>query len=480
MTVAILGGGCTGLATAVELLRRGVPVVVLEAAPAAGGLAATFERDGFAFDFGPHELPADDPELRAWLLRLRGVALREHAKRVAQWFRGRLVPYPFGPGDVLRGIGLRPALRALAEVALLRARGAAARPAASFRAWVEARFGATLEREFFGPYTRKVWGRDPALLDARTAAARIPVHSLLALARHVLRPGARAAALPRGGHAELGAGFLHPRGGIGALHRALEAEVVALGGVIRRGARVTALEVAEGRAGTVHCADGTRVARLRHVVATIPLDALVGVVRPADAAALLARHPLEWRGIAFVFLRAARRPVLPWHWVYAGDPGVAFQRVTEFSGFAPEMAPAGRSALACEVSCEPGDGVWEAADGDLVARCVAGLERLGVHTRPALLGADVVRQRHAYPVQTIGYAERAAALLREVAAVRNLTPLGRQGLFRYCNLDECVAMARAVAPAIAAGRLDVAYGGAARWRGVGLAAGGAASSATPT
>jgi squalene-associated FAD-dependent desaturase len=55
-TVAIVGGGYAGLAAAVELSARGIPVTVYEAARELGGRARRVERHGMALDNGQHIL----------------------------------------------------------------------------------------------------------------------------------------------------------------------------------------------------------------------------------------------------------------------------------------------------------------------------------------------------------------------------------------------------------------------------------------
>ena len=52
-TVAIVGGGIGGLASACYLAEAGADVTVFEKNEQLGGRAATFERDGFRFDMGP-------------------------------------------------------------------------------------------------------------------------------------------------------------------------------------------------------------------------------------------------------------------------------------------------------------------------------------------------------------------------------------------------------------------------------------------
>ncbi|MGA0239903.1 MAG: FAD-dependent oxidoreductase, partial [Poseidonia sp.] len=52
-TVAIIGAGPGGLASALLLAKSGVNVTVFERSSAVGGRNKVFDRDGFKFDLGP-------------------------------------------------------------------------------------------------------------------------------------------------------------------------------------------------------------------------------------------------------------------------------------------------------------------------------------------------------------------------------------------------------------------------------------------
>jgi oxygen-dependent protoporphyrinogen oxidase len=54
--VVVVGGGIAGLATAFELMRRGIPFLVVEAGPRPGGVILSEEIDGFVIDGGPDSL----------------------------------------------------------------------------------------------------------------------------------------------------------------------------------------------------------------------------------------------------------------------------------------------------------------------------------------------------------------------------------------------------------------------------------------
>ncbi|MGD1083604.1 MAG: protoporphyrinogen oxidase [Verrucomicrobiota bacterium] len=59
--VAIIGGGITGLTAAFYLKRRGVPVLLFEAADHVGGVIQSIRRDGHLAEFGPNSILETSP-----------------------------------------------------------------------------------------------------------------------------------------------------------------------------------------------------------------------------------------------------------------------------------------------------------------------------------------------------------------------------------------------------------------------------------
>jgi squalene-associated FAD-dependent desaturase len=71
VTVHIIGAGLAGLSAAVALVDRGIPVVLLEAAPQAGGRCRSWvDPDLGLIDNGAHVVLASNQAVRRWLLRL--------------------------------------------------------------------------------------------------------------------------------------------------------------------------------------------------------------------------------------------------------------------------------------------------------------------------------------------------------------------------------------------------------------------------
>jgi len=74
-SVAIIGGGITGLTAAFYLRRQGVPVVLYEAGSRVGGVIQSIRRDGFLAEFGPNTILETSPKITQ-LIRDAGLEKR--------------------------------------------------------------------------------------------------------------------------------------------------------------------------------------------------------------------------------------------------------------------------------------------------------------------------------------------------------------------------------------------------------------------
>lgn len=455
MHVVVLGAGLAGLAAAWELARAGVEVSVVEREDEVGGMAASWQKDGHWLDHGPHRFHTRDPELLAHVREVLGaeLALRERRSRIR--LRGRWFDYPLRAGNVLAN--LSPALLARALFDYGRARLSERlrpTPDAHFEAWVVKRFGRTLYELFFGTYTAKAWRMPCDRISADWASQRIAQTSLGdAIARTLLpaRDGG-----PRG----LVSRFHYPAsGGIGALARGYAQGIRAAGGRIQLCESLATVDVERGRAVRVHTvgADGTRTLACDALVNTIPWTVLLERLRFAegpglDAAAREAVAGLATIGIVFVYLEVERERVMPDHWVYLPEADLTVHRISEFKNFCDGASPPGRTALCCEITCRPGDERWNLDLESAAQIARADLVRVGLLAPGEGRALDLRRLAQAYPVYDLDYRERVQALRRATRAVENLVSTGRQGLFRYNNMDHSIAMGRKAARGLLAAR----------------------------
>jgi protoporphyrinogen oxidase len=424
----VLGGGPAGLAAAWELAGRGASVALLEATPETGGMAATVQRDGWRFDFGGHRFMTRWPELLERVHKLMREELLRVDRQSVVINEGRRIGYPLELPDLLRSVPLRRGLRFIGSWAWERLRRPP-RDGSSFEGFMTARFGPALYAEFFAPYTRKLWGVDPAQLASDWAPQRIGSFDLGYALRHLLLA-------PRERPRTYARSFLYPRLGMGQLFDAIAGDVVRRGGRILRRTAARGL-VLEGRRVRAVRTDSAEI-EAHAFVSTIPLDALGACLgRPVG---------LAWRGLRFANVQLDGAAELGSTWAYLSDAGVHVSRVQEPARRSPFMVPPGRGSLQLEIPCSPGEALWEIDDAELFRRSWPLLAASGIEPRARVCGHFSTRLARAYPVLTPATRRAAADALEHAAQLENLQVCGRQGRFSYLFAD------RAMEEGIAAAR----------------------------
>jgi protoporphyrinogen oxidase len=429
-TVAVLGGGLAGLSAARTLAGRGIRPVVLERDGVVGGLAATCRCGGFHFDYGPHRFHTTSPEILATVRDLVGSDLLELDRLSRIRLLDRYFVYPLDLADVLRRMPLHKGAAMICSYMGARLSGLLGRGRDdSFESWVVGRFGRRLYDVYFGPYTGKLWGIPPADLSPDWASQRISVPGLGRLLKETVFPGNRKVR-------SLVSRFHYPRGGIGRIAEVMAADIEAGGGTIVLSARPDAIErIGEGWIVTA----GDRRIEAAAIVNTVPVTEYARLMRAhLGDGAVRSAQSLTFRSIVFVTLRLSERPAARDHWIYTPEPAYRFNRLSIPENFDPGVSRSG-GQVTFEFTCDEGDDIWRGAE-DLEKECADGGARLGLFSRDGVLGAAVTRQTHAYPVYRRGYEGPVRELLENLDSVTGSVTCGRQGLFRYNNMDHSIEM----------------------------------------
>jgi protoporphyrinogen oxidase len=453
--VAILGGGLAGLSTAWKLTQAGFEVDVLEALPALGGFAASFDCDGFTFDYGPHRFHTKNDDLLAEVRGLMGDELRGRHRKTTVYFLSRYFDYPLTGSNLLRNLPPSVAALCFFDFLFTWMRGQIApKIDDSFESWVVNRFGRRLYDIYFGPYTAKVWGSDPTQLSSSWAAQRVAVVDLWDLIKHTL--GIQTRPPDEFEHSPYLIDFHYPHRGIGSLPQRLADEIRAHGGRIHLNRRVVAVEHTEGRARSVLCLRDGELQRLTadYVVSSMPINDLVRSMQPvAPSVVLHAADNLKYRAMVFLYIMLDKPQVTDDSWIYFPAKDEVFNRVSEIRNFSEGTVPQGQTSLCVEITCDEGDHMWNASTGELFERSVEGLERAGLIRREEVLGHFARRMTHAYPTYDLDFEENLNRLTGYLHNFGNLLTIGRQGLFRYFNMDHAMETGFQAAEKIMSGEL---------------------------
>lgn len=447
--VVVLGAGPAGLSAAWKLSEAGWDVEVLEANDYVGGLAHTMSRDGYLFDFGPHRFHSANPAILAEIERLMG-AMPTRICKTQVYFRDKFYTYPLSAGNLLTS--LSPTLAAACFVDFLATwvRNKI-RPAEddSFKSWVVNRFGRRLYDVYFGPYTAKVWGRDPSKLAASWAAQRVAVVDLWDLILRMLKIRREDNDFH---HSPFKAEFYYPERGVGRIYERMAEEVVKNGGRLSLESRVKQVNCADDRVESVLVERDGRLEEIHadYFVSTVPISPLVRSLRPfAPEDVLGAASQIQFRAMIFLFLELDRATVTDDHWIYFPDVGTVFNRISEMKNFSTEAAPPGKTSLTVEISCDADDDVWNAPEDELYRRSVQGLVQAGLIRERDVLGHSFARTRNAYPTYDLKFEANLGKIAYHLASWPNLVVCGRQGLFRYVNQDHAIEMGLCAAEEIA-------------------------------
>ncbi|MEM7200320.1 MAG: FAD-dependent oxidoreductase [Planctomycetota bacterium] len=454
--VVILGGGLAGLSCGYELVTRGHRVTVLEREPHIGGMASSFVEDGdeyWCYDFGPHRFHSRDDNLIDHVREILGdnVTTAERLSRIVLF--NKFFDYPLVAKNVIKEMPRGLLIRAFWDYFKVRTQqaiGTCKYTDANFEGWVTRRFGHTLYRVFFGQYTEKAWGMPPSEISADWASQRISLLSLWDTVKKTLFKSEKNT--PR----TLVTSFIYPRrGGIGELARGYARRIEEHGSevlanapaikVYRDGMRVTGVQY-----GKHHRVD----IDADEFVNTIPVTTLAKALSPkAPPEVLEAAAALRYISIVFVYLKLDRPSVSPDSWVYLPEKHLTVHRFSEFRNFSKECAPEGKTMICAEITCRAGDSIWRASQEELEAIAEQDLVNIGLIEKGQVIGSVIKKIPYAYPVYDLEYKKHVEPIIDFVNGLQGIHTTGRQGRFRYNNMDQSVEMGRKVGIELATGEM---------------------------
>jgi protoporphyrinogen oxidase len=445
MHVVVLGAGLAGLSAAYDLCKAGKhQVTILEKDDFCGGMACSWQVGPYWLDHGPHRFHSMDDSIVGLFYEVldNEVVVRDRLSRI--YMQGKFFDYPLKAMNVLKSLPPGKLFHSIADYIWIRTVQIFKKiPDDNFENWVQKRFGKTLYKMFFGTYTSKAWKMPCTEISADWASQRISQANLWDTIVKTLNP-------PREGEVRsLVSEFWYPaHGGIGEFGRKYGDKVRELGGTIHLNSALTGLDIEDGQAKRVRYVSNGEEHTLDCdvIVNTIPLPRLLEAMTPAiDETVETAISNLRYLGIVFVYLEVDTPTVSPDHWVYLPEKHLTVHRISEFKNFSDSMAPGDRTVVCCEITCLEGDEHWTMDEDALAELAEKDLVTVGLLKPGSSRAIDIKRLPYAYPVYDLTYKENLKVLKSAAKAVKNLHTTGRQGLYRYNNMDHSVAMGRRIA-----------------------------------
>jgi protoporphyrinogen oxidase len=428
--VVILGGGLTGISTAVHLRA---PFVLFEREERLGGHARTDAREGYRFDKTGHWLHLRDPEVKRLVDELLPGQMVSIARKARIFSHGVLTRYPYQAN--LFGLPPEVIKECLLGMIEAKRRTDSERDAAEphdFEQYCLQHFGAGISKHFMIPYNEKIWGVHPREITAAWCSRFVPLPNL-----EQVVAGAVGAGPPELGYNQT---FLYPKaGGIETFTRALQTRIGAAGagGRVHTSSDPDAIdwrrrEVSVG---------GERIA-YRALVATLPLPELLKRMRelPPEVEAQAAR--LRCTTLSYLNIAARRPAPADWHWIYVPEQRYPFYRVNVFSSAAASMAPEGCASICVEMA-HRGPISDETVRDTTAALVAAG----ALADAGDVVFAEPKHIDYAYVVFDHHYYEATHEIFAFLEA-NGIYPRGRYGAWTYNAMEDCVLAGREVAALI--------------------------------
>ncbi|MCA1944033.1 MAG: FAD-dependent oxidoreductase [Desulfovibrio sp.] len=418
--VVIVGAGLAGLACAVTLARRGVPVLLLERAPVPGGLCRSFALDDVIFDYGPHVLfedPGDEGARLArevlppaqCLQRPFAFAIQAPVPDGGRYYafpnHKDVFSYPWRyKTGILKGLlGKKPPLRG--------------EPSA--RDELVAKGGDCFYEELFRQFLTKKTLQDPQQLHVHWLAR------VERTARQELEPPPRSGHVGRvlGALRRLKRPYFYPTTGFQAYTDALFKEFTEHGGEAICSCGPLQVRVAGGRVQAV-VAQG-EAHEVSHLVWTAPLNTLNRLLE----AGVPTLPALDMALVCLTFA-CESTPRRPFVYVYHPDSRMACNRTYYPHSIFREHSPAGREGICFEYTMTPELSTMD--DAALLRTALADSHLANLYDASSLRASRVVRLPQALPVYPLDYQQQLAAALAPARALQNCLAVGRQGGFLFC------------------------------------------------
>lgn len=437
----ILGAGLAGLSAAYHL-EGGFHIIEKSERP--GGLCKSELRETpagtFTFDHTGHWLHLRDPEIRKLVDALLPDAFVEIERKARIYSNGIFTRYPyqvntFGlPAEVVSELllGFQEAHYGEAGRALRE------REPANFAEFILRHLGEGFAKHFMFPYNEKLYTVHPRELSAAWCGRFVPKPTFKQVVDGALGIGSD----------QLGynAHFIYPRrGGIETLPKGFVPPVTRMG-PLECNVEPRAIDAKRKR---VTLSDG-RVLEYRHLVSSIPPQALLALVRaggevPESVDAASKKLRAVWTTYVNV---GAKGQTLDQHWVYFPEKKFPFYRIGSPSSTYPGTAPLGHCSFYVEFSKQMAEYPHRQAEQEAVDGLIAsGM----LESRAQVLFAEARTIQNSYVLYDEAYGPARKAIVEYLQSV-DIEPVGRYGNWEYSSMEDAIRQGREAALRIRARR----------------------------
>jgi protoporphyrinogen oxidase len=409
MKIGILGAGVAGLSAAHLLREKYDDIQIHEASELTGGLARSFQWNGFDCDIAPHRLFTSDEELLNEMLAL--VPMEKIRRKSRIFIQGKWIQDPVNAVEMVLKFFPFKSFRIVWHYLFHKKY-----PEDNFDAMILSRFGKGLNEMFFKPYSEKLFGIPADQISAEWGRKKIRVGGL----RDMLRRNSKLYFRY----------FYYPKAnGYGSICESLHQGVKDSVNLHSRLVGIRPVDLCNRYECEFDNNGKQRVETFDLIVNTLPIS-LFASLMGLDL-------NLRFRPARITYLLVNRSQVTDNHWFYFADKDFIINRVAEFKNFVVDHnLPADKTVLCCEVT---------QVERYSLDKVIAELASTGnLHPRD-VLDTKIIDIKHAYPIYDLAYEEQMKLIEQFFAKYPNIYHVGRHAQFAHRDVDEIFDEAKKVA-----------------------------------
>src|SRR3989344_2598252 len=372
-----------------------------------------------------------------WMLKLLGKEVIKVPRLTRIYFDNIFFEYPIKVKSTLAGMGILRTILAVTDYIIVWLIGKLHKttPLSLEEGYIQ-KFGLTLYKMFFKRYSEKLWGRPNTEISADWIGQRTRGFDILTILKDLFFKQNKVVSFVDE--------FSYPENGIGRIAERLAESITQGGGKIQLKSEVVGINSQKNKITSVvvRSKSGRQKISADEFVSSIPLSDLVTALEPvANAEILSINQKLTYRDELQIAVFVKKTKITPDTWIYVHSLEIPFVRMMEMDNWSDKLSPKGTTTLVFEIACNIGDHYWEMSDKELIALVIDSFIReFKVMKKTDVLGGMVHRMPKEYPVYHIGYKEDLDVLKQFLGRFTNLQIIGRNGTFRYNNMDHSIEM----------------------------------------
>lgn len=411
--VLIVGAGLSGMSCAFQLRKARINPFLIEREMYCGGLASSFNKNGFTFDYSGHLLHLRWPDTTNLVKNLLKDNIVKIKRNSAIYFNGNMVPYPFQANlsflpEKERNYCVKEFLKAVKKNSVSER---------NFKEWTISVFGKGISNLFMLPYNEKLWRYPLNKMSLKWMGNFVPVPDSSRIIE-----GAYSKAKNISGYNGV---FFYPlKGAIGALSTALSKKA----GLINYGCELVSLKAYK----KVAIVKGIGEISYSCLANTSSLKELIERTLDAPDKVKEAAHKLK-SNIVYILNIGLRKKVSNHHWLYFPQKEYPFYRIGFYDNFSHFCAPDRKSSLYAEIAVRENESI----DLSLSFKeIVNSLKKIGFIKGEEDI--EITQWLKASPAYAFYDLERENSLkiINDWLISRDIFSIGRYGAWKYSFMEE--------------------------------------------